>query len=454
MRKDIEMRVLIVDDDEEFVSDFSLLLPTGFKSESVSSADSAMSLLEISDFDVAFLDIDLGSGGNGIELLQQMKKKGPFLPVIMITADTRTDTVVKAMRYGASDYVGKSPNMNDLQLSVDRAIRECRLRQDVELLKTEVEELTGDLIGDSPAMSAVKQEIARIAPTPSNVLITGESGTGKELAAREIHKHSAVSNEPFVAVNCAALSRELFESELFGHEKGAFTGATNKRRGKFEIVGQGTLFLDEITEIPPELQAKLLRVLQEREFERVGGDKLIPFRGRLLASSNRDLEKALKENLLREDLYYRINVTSIHMPKLADRKEDIPLLVNHFIKMKATEMKKAVSQIDRQAMDFLTSRHWQGNVRQLANCIESAIVHCDGTSLELHHFARLSNPDRSGSEITKDYEEAKRQVLDKFQREFITAALMRNNGNTSAAAREMGVSRQGLVKMMKACGLQ
>ncbi len=447
---DSSPRILIVDDDPEFVEDFKLLLPSKAICNSTSSPEEACRVLDTSNIELVFLDIDLGADINGLQLLKKIRSEWPYLPVIMVTADHAIDTIVKAMQLGASDYVGKSPNMGKLKLSIQRAISESRKNIRLDLLESELQSFTGELVGESPAMRKIKNEILKLARVRSNVLIYGQSGTGKELVARNIHKLSDHNMEPFVAVNCAALSGELFESELFGHEKGAFTGALKRRMGKFEIVGSGTLFLDEITEISIDLQAKLLRVLQEKEFERVGGNSPLEFKGRILASTNRDLNRAISDGILREDLYYRLNVTTINIPPLKDRKEDLKLLIEHFINIKSAEMKKSIEGIEANALKPLLAYDWPGNVRELANCIENAIVHCEGPKLQAEDF-HLIRPTREQS--FDSYDEAKNHVLRKFQREYISNLLAMNNGNISETARQMKVSRPGLMKIMENCNL-
>jgi DNA-binding NtrC family response regulator len=444
------LQVLLVDDDPDFTSDFLVLLPGHMDGHAVTSSAEARDFLLAHDVDVVFLDIRLGTGQDGLEFLEEIKDSSPYLPVIMITADQQIATVVKAMRLGASDYVSKSPNLEKLKIAVDRAIAEARLRQRCDLLESELDALVGDLVGESRAMTEIKAQMKRLAEVSSTVLITGQSGTGKELVARGIHRLSPQRNQPFIAVNCPVLSRELIESELFGHERGAFTGAINRRIGKFEEVGPGTLFLDEITEIPPDVQAKLLRVLQEREFERVGGNRLLRFEGRILASTNRDIDQALAAGKLREDLLYRLRVTHVHLPPLADRPEDILILVDHFVALKAKEMKKTVRGVTPEAMHHLCSYNWPGNVRDLENCIENAIVYTDREILDTSDFGRpITSTSAPGS-----YDAGKAEAIIQFQRRFISTALRKNGGNLTQTAAEMGVTRQGLVKMMEACGLK
>jgi len=443
------LHALLVDDDPEFVEDFKILLPSDLSCSSVTTIEEADRLLNESEVDVMFLDIDLGKGKDGLEYLRKLKQDHPYLPVIMITGDRNVSTVVRAMQLGASYYVGKSPDLNGLKMAVNRAIDESRLRQKYALLESEVKSLVGELIGESDSMRRVKSEMKQLANVTSNVLITGQSGTGKELVARGIHRLSPVHSHPFLAVNCPALSRELVESELFGHERGAFTGAALRRIGKFELVGSGTLFLDEITEIPNDVQAKLLRVIQEREFERVGGNLILRFRGRLLASTNRDPDQAVADGKLRDDLYYRLNVTRIHLPPLAERRDDIPLLAEHFLRLRAREMKIPIPKMGDDVIRTLCSYDWPGNVRELANCIENALVHCEKYSITVNDLERCLLPDH----YTDTYDKAKKRFLERFQRQYLKAALKRNHGNLTKTAEEIGVTRQGLAKMLKSCDL-
>ncbi|MEZ5360297.1 MAG: sigma-54 dependent transcriptional regulator [Candidatus Zixiibacteriota bacterium] len=441
--------VLLVDDDPDFVADFKLLLPEGLICDAVSTAAEAYEYVQNNDVNVAFLDIDLGPGEDGLQLLQRFKMEFSYLPVIMITADDSTSTIVRAMQMGASDYIGKSPNLDKLKISIEQATRRNDLQQRLDFVESELDSKIGNLIGDSEPMRKIKREISNLSNVPSTVFITGKSGTGKELVAREIHRLSKRKNEPFIAVNCAALSHNLLESELFGHEKGAFTDAHSRRIGKFELTGNGTLFLDEITEIRPNLQSKLLRVLQEREFERVGGNRIIKFHGRILASSNRNISEAVKNNELREDLLYRLQVVHIELPPLSDRRDDIPLLAHYFLHILAKEMKKNVTGISDNAMALLCAYQWPGNVRDLKNSIERAIVNATNPTLDESDFSQIYI-DHS---VPQSYEEAKKDVLRRFQRSYITGILAKCDGNISQAAEQMGLSRQGLRKIMDECDL-
>lgn len=446
---DATVHILLIDDDPDFINDFKILMPATMTCLTAVSADEAYERLQGKDIDVVFLDINLGAGVDGLQFLERLKQEWPYLPVIMITADTNPDTVVKAMQLGASDFVGKSPDLDKLKFAVEQSIQKNRLQLHYDLLESELSSLIGEMVGRSSAMQRIREEITRLAAVSSTVLITGESGTGKELVARAIHRLSPRAKQPFLAVNCAALSGALFESELFGYEKGAFSGADDRHIGKFELAGSGTLFLDEITEISPSLQAKLLRVLQEREFERLGSSRLIPLRARILASTNRDVEDALTQGLLRDDLLYRLRVGHVHLPPLRERRDDIPELVTHFIHMHSQQMKKKIDAIDDEALQQLCTYHWPGNVRNLSNCIENAIVHTANQRLTFSDFGRIM-VDHS-QPLT--YEEAKKNFLVQFKRDYIAVILKKNNGNISETARQMAVSRQGLKKMMAECGL-
>ncbi|MCP4568784.1 MAG: sigma-54-dependent Fis family transcriptional regulator [FCB group bacterium] len=443
------LQALLVDDDLEFADDFRKLMPDGMSCDAVTNTANADHYLLTRSTEIVFLDINLGEGEDGLDYLGRLRSEWPYLPVIMVTGNQEVGTVVKAMRLGAADFVGKSPDLEKLKITVDRAIAGTRLQKRCDLLESELDDIKGRLVGESASLLKIKAEMKSLGEVASTVLITGQSGTGKELVARGIHRMSEGRRALFVAVNCAALSRELIESELFGHEKGAFTGAVGRRIGKFELTGTGTLFLDEITEIPVDVQAKLLRVLQEREFERVGGNQLLPFSGRILASSNRDMEKALADGLLRQDLYFRLNVTHIDIPPLAEHTDDIPLLVDYFVKIKALEMKKNVVGVSAESMNMLTAYDWPGNVRELINCLEHAIVHAQREILEPDDLCVLVLDNQS----VAGYEDAKKRCLTNFQRKYISSLLRKNNGSIGCTAEEMGVTRQGLAKMMKACGL-
>jgi DNA-binding NtrC family response regulator len=445
-----KLRLLIIDDDQDFRRDLQLLLGGEFVCREAADAETGWTALEQQNTDVLLLDINLGDGEDGLSLLRQAKKQYPYLPVIMITADDRIATVVSAMKLGASDYVGKQPDLAALKVAVERAMRGIDVIRDRDLYRAEVDRQWGTLIGDSPPMQQVKEDIARAATVRSTVLITGESGTGKELVARTIHNGMSDRDQPFVGINCAAVPKELFDSELFGHEKGAFTGAAGRRTGRFEQARRGTLFLDEISEIPTDLQAKLLRVLQERCFYRVGGAEEILAEARVIASSNCDLQKEIRQGKFREDLFYRLGVLEIHAPSLRERQADIPDLVRFFLQKKAAEMKRPMPHIGADAITPLLAYRWPGNVRELENCIERALVRCDDDEIDESLWDIHSAEGYVGYD---SYESAKKKYIERFQRDYIRTILKATGGNITHAASKMGVTRQGLAKMMKACGL-
>ncbi|HOP06283.1 MAG TPA: sigma-54 dependent transcriptional regulator [candidate division Zixibacteria bacterium] len=446
----MKTKLLIVDDNKEFCDDLGLLLADEYQCHVSYDPENALTILDEKSIDAVLLDVDLGTDRDGLQLLQQLKRQQPYLPVVMITEDERVSTVVRAMQLGASGYVGKRPDLESLKTAVLTAIREAEITRDRDYYREEVDRGWTDIIGEGPAMKAVKADILRASEVKANVLITGESGTGKELIARAIHRHSDYASEPFVAINCAAIPKDLFESELFGHEKGSFTGAATRRIGRFEQARGGTLFLDEISEIPVGEQAKLLRVLQEKRFYRVGATEELETNARIVVSSNRILEDEVAIGKFREDLYFRLKVFEIAVPPLRARPEDIPDLVAFFVNKKAVEMKRPVPTIDMQSMENLRNYQWPGNVRELENCIESALVRDRGNHLKLPTAGRQNSMDIHSY---SNYEEAKQHFIGQFQRNYIRAVLKDTDGNITQAAVKMGISRQGLMKMMKACGI-
>lgn len=444
------MNILIVDDNMNFLNDLEMLLSSKHTCFLARTTEEASCILEREEIEVLLLDINLGAGTDGLTFLMEVKAGWPFLVVIMITEDERVSTVVKAMRNGASGYVGKQPDLASLRVSIMKAMRDAEVARDRDLYRSEIDQRWENIVGSSPAILAVREHIERAACVQANVLLAGESGTGKELVARAIHKRSAEADLPFVAVNCAAIPKDLFESELLGHEKGAFTGAIGRQIGKFEQARQGTIFLDEISEIPLEQQAKLLRVLQERRFYRVGGRHELESKARVIASSNRNLKEAIEKGLFREDLFYRLKVLEIRIPPLRERREDICELIDFFLIKKAQEMKRRPPVLTAAAREVLMQYRWPGNVRELENCVEAAIVRCTGNTIDTDILREYT-----GSDLARysSYEEAKRDYLERFQREYIGRILALTEGNVTQAADKMGVSRQGLLKMMKSCGI-
>ena len=438
--------ILIIDDNTDFVSDLTLLLESDFNVRGAHSARDGLDLIEQSNFDALLLDIDLGPGMDGFDLLDNLKKQEIILPVIMITKDESIDTVVKAVKKGAFHYVGKRPDLSELKILIARAIEESDIRRENLVLREEVNKLAGDLLGDSPAMQEIRSKINVLATVNSTVLISGETGTGKELAARQIHARSDRSERPFIAINCAAIPKDLFESELFGHEKGAFTGAESRQIGKFEKANKGTIFLDELAELSAESQAKLLRVIENKSFCRVGGTEEISVDVRIIAATNNNLQRRVEAGDFREDLFYRFNVSPLNIPPLRERREDISGLIAGFIAMKNNELGRQVKGVSEDALAKLVSYHWPGNVREMINLIEHAMIYANSDFLDESMFPAI----RTSYDSFPNYESARESVLEKFKRDYITAILTATKGNVTQAAEKMDISRQGLIKMMKA----
>jgi DNA-binding NtrC family response regulator len=368
------------------------------------------------------------------------------IPVIMITAYGSIDLAVQAMKEGAYDFIPKPFDPGHVALVVEKAMERQRLRRKIEVLSEEVDMRHCLIAGKSSKMNPAIDAAKKAAASKSTVLLLGESGTGKELFARAIHNWSDRRDRPFVAINCVGLSKELLESDLFGHERGAFTGALQLKKGKMELAHGGTVFLDEIGDVSQELQTKLLRFLQEREFERVGGSEPIRVDVRIIAATNRDLQAAIKEGRFRDDLYYRLNVVPITLPPLRDRKEDIPDLAQFFIRRFSKEAKKVTRGIAPEAMEQLIAYNWPGNVRELANAIERAIVLGPGPTININDVSQgivLSEPKASSKNLSYH------QTVDGYRREIILQALTQTQGNRAAAARLLGLERSYLSKLIK-----
>jgi DNA-binding NtrC family response regulator len=387
---------------------------------------------------------------DGIEVLRRLRGGGVDIPVIMLTAHGTIEKAVEAMRYGATDFITKPFDADHLAFAVGRALNEERLGRKVEVLSQQANERHHLIPGNSAAMKQAVDFARKAAASNSTVLLLGESGTGKEVIASAIHRWSERGEEPFIAINCAGLSKELVESELFGHEKGAFTGAHLLKRGKIELARGGTVFLDEIGDMAPELQARLLRFLQEQRFERVGGTKTMDGDVRIVVATNRDLARAIRDGHFREDLYYRINVIAIRLPPLRERKEDIPELARHFLERFASEGNKRFTGIAEGAMVKLLDHDWPGNVRELANAIERAVVLGRGPEVTVRDLpthlgaaSAMPAPDGPGYHA----------ALDAYKRNVIASALARTDGNRAAAAKLLGLQRTYLSRLIRSLGL-
>ncbi len=447
-------RVLVVDDDRE-MCDFlaTALARRGFTVTARSSADEAFALLVAEDCDVVITDLQM-KGMNGLELCERISQNRPDIPVVVMTAFGSLETAVGAIRVGAYDFITKPVDLEPLRLALERAVRHRALTREVGRLRQTVREARHfeELVGTSPAMGQIYDLIERVADVDATVLITGESGTGKEMVARAIHRRSKRKGGPFVAINCAAVPEALIESELFGHEKGAFTDARTARTGLFVDASGGTLFLDEIGELPLALQSKLLRALQERLVRPVGGSREVAFDARLLAATNRDLESAVEERRFRDDLYYRINVVNLAMPPLRARGGDVLLLAQHFLEHFTRMFDKPVTGIAPAAAEKLLAYAWPGNVRELANCIERAValtrfaeIVVEDLPEKIRAYAR-SHVVVSGSDPTELV------PLEEVEKRYILHVLEAVGGNRSLAAQTLGLDRKTLYRKLKAYG--
>jgi DNA-binding NtrC family response regulator len=456
----MSVRILIVEDERAIQIALSgLLRREGYEIEVASDGAEAIETLTGNAFDLILTDLALGQGASGMDVLRASKEHRPETAVVMITAHGSEKIAVEAMKSGAEDYVPKPFNNDEIRLVVRRALERTRLEREHRLLLDRIRRETGfeSLIGSGSAMRQVFETIQKVAETDLTVLVRGESGTGKELVAQALHDRSPRRNRPFVAVNCAAISRELVESELFGHEKGAFTGADARRAGKFEVAQGGTIFLDEIGDMAPETQAKVLRVLEEHSFERVGGTKPIETDARVVAATHRDLESEVKSGRFREDLYYRLNVVEVRLPPLRERLEDIPALVERFLEQIAERLGRAKRRISEEALARLAAHSWAGNVRELRNVIEQAAVLASGEAIEAGDLRLGSDaiaPEALHTTSSLPFGEAKRLTVSGFERSYLLAALRRHGGNISRTAESIGMVRQSLQQKIRELGLR
>ena len=455
----MKARILIVDDEEIVLrSCVRILENDDYHVDSVLDPWEALRRIDENGYDVLVLDIMMPKI-DGLQVLQHVKERHPDVDVVMMTGLSQIQTAVKAMKLGAFDYLSKPFDPDELKMVVDRALERQRLLRENRALKTEAgsKYRFENMVGGSPQMQAVYRLIAQCAPTNCTVLITGESGTGKEMVARAIHYNSLRKDQPFVAVDCNTLSENLLESELFGHVKGAFTGATANKRGMFDMANNGTLFLDELGNIPLSTQAKLLRVIQEREYKAVGDTRTQTTNVRLLAATNRDPKAMVAEGTFREDLYYRINVFPIHVPPLRERREDIPALAFQFLKTFSEELERPVPKISEGAMSLLMSHAWPGNVRELQNAMHRAVILAsDDTIRQAHLAAILDSAPRTDLEVPRTSEDLKRvkkiareKSVEDIEKLFVHETLKRNVWNVTRSAEATGMQRANFQALMK-----
>ncbi|MDR0473149.1 MAG: sigma-54 dependent transcriptional regulator [Treponema sp.] len=449
------MRVLIIDDEKNIRESLKKYLGLeDIDSTGTEDAEKALELLEKESFDALILDLKL-PGMSGLQALECIKQRGIITPVIMISAHGQIQDAVAALKAGAGDYIVKPFDPAELIIKLKSLVENRRRENVIETGKRSVPE--NSLIGETPVMKRLSEQISKIAASGVTVLITGESGTGKEVAAREIHSRSLNAAEPFAAVNIGGIHEGLMESELFGHEKGSFTGAVSRKQGLFELSGRGTIFLDEIGEMPAALQVKLLRVLQEKKIRRLGGSSDIPVNARIISATNQDLENAIREGRFREDLYYRLNVFRIILPPLRKRKEDIPLLTDHLLDKLCRRMGRIRPDFDAGVREKLFAYSFPGNIRELENTLERALIYCSGNIIreedvdlhqeEKHIAGKNSAPDNNTSVLTETPE--KYLSLEDIEKNAILEALASSNGNRTKAAEKLGLSRKTILNKLR-----
>jgi len=453
-------RVLIVDDEKAMrLALKGLLAKEGYEVDTAESGEEALRRIEPGSFHVVITDLSM-KDVDGMEVLEHTRRVDPDAAVVMITAYGSEKVAVAAMKQGAADYLPKPFDNDELRVLVRRVMENARLKRDHRRLLEQVQgAFAGQIVGRSPAMQGVFETIDKVADADVTVLVRGESGTGKELVANALHYKSPRRSKPLVKMNCAALSRELVESELFGHEKGAFTGAISRREGKFEAADGGTLFLDEVGDMPLETQAKLLRAIQEKEFERVGGNQSIRVDVRLIAATNQDLEAATRAGRFREDLYYRLRVVELPLPSLAERREDVPLLVEHFLREAADRFGRPPKPLTAEALRACVAHPWRGNVRELRSAVEQALLLAPGSEITERDLlgsqsvaGAPARPD-AGNEATLSFRDAKDRFVADFERGFLLQALRRAGGNITKAAEEIGMYRQNFQQKMRELGI-
>ena len=447
----IKPKLLLVDDDKNALDGLvKILTRDGYSVSGVLSGYEALSLLSKKNFDIIVTDMKL-PGIGGLSLIHEIRKKEESVAIVVITAYSSVKTAVEAIKCGADDYLTKPINIEELKLVLEKIWERQQLIAQNRMLKEKLKDKykSSGLVGSTPQMKQIFHMIADVAPSTASILILGETGTGKELVANAVHCQSDRACMPFVALHCAALSEGVLESELFGHEKGAFTGAVQARKGRFEMADGGTLFLDEVGEMSLKVQVKLLRVLEKGEFERVGGEKTLKVDVRLITATNRNLEKEVSEGRFREDLFYRLNVITIHLPSLRERREDIPILSNFFIIKYTKKYKKEIKGFTPEAMESLCAYHWPGNVRELENVVERAIVLCKKNTISVDHLPGNVVPDKDDMSVIKipvgiSLKEAEKEIIQK--------TLQMTRGSKKEAARILSISHRKIEYKVKEWG--
>ncbi len=441
-------KILIVDDEQSILFFMKeALTKKGYQVDSATSAETGISKVKQDAFSLIVLDVRL-PGMSGIDAIKKFRGLDPLVPIVIMTAYGNRDLAIRAVREGAYDFFTKPIKLDEFLIVLKRALEKRRLELEISRLEERIEKKYKyeNIIGSSGVMQEVFTMVHKVAGTDSSVIIYGESGTGKELIAQAIHAQSTRREEPFVKLNCVAIPEGLLESELFGHEKGSFTGAVAQKKGKFELANGGTIFLDEIGDMTLATQAKILRVLQEREFERVGGTKTVQVDVRIIAATNKDLQKAVEQKQFREDLYFRLNVVPVYLPPLRERKEDIPLLVEHFLKGVGERVKKHISGVTPDAVDMLAAYNWPGNVRELENCIERSAVVSNGDWITKDCLPLYIVTGEKTETLSKGSIE---EILSSTEKRLILDALSQSGGVQAKAARRLGITERSLWHRIK-----
>jgi two-component system nitrogen regulation response regulator NtrX len=452
------MKTILIVDDEQSIRESldGILQDEGFRTLVAETGEEALAMLAEENPDLVLLDIWL-PGIDGLETLRRIRENHQEQLVVMMSGHGTIETAVKATKLGAYDFIEKPLSLEKVLISIENALKVNRLVEENRSLKARIAR-EYEMVGSSASIQSLKEQIAIAAPTSGWVLITGENGTGKELVARAIHHYSRRSDKPFIEVNCAAIPEELIESELFGHEKGAFTGATAQRKGKFDQAHEGSLFLDEIGDMSLKTQAKILRILQERKFERVGGNRTIEVDVRVIAATNKDLEEEIQEGNFRQDLYYRLNVLPFHVPPLRERREDIPLLAKHFLSYFCSKESRDTKILEQDAIEAMMAYNWPGNVRELKNIVERLVIMSPHQTIAFADLPtsiqRGGDRDPGGRAYLPGEGVSLKQAREDFEREFILQKLQENEGNISRTAEAIEMERSNLHRKIKSYGIE
>jgi DNA-binding NtrC family response regulator len=456
-------KILIVDDEVRMQRIFEINLSPKYEVLTSGDGQEALELVKTQNITLMITDLKM-PGMSGMALLKEVRRVLPDLPVIIMTAYGTVENAVQAMKEGVADYILKPIKMDEMEILIEKTLSLRRLKEENRDLRQELKTIygPGNIVGNHPSMQKVIQLIQQVAGTKATVLVQGESGTGKELVARAIHYESDRSSKPFVVINCAAIPSNLLESELFGYEKGAFTGAVKTKRGRLELADRGTLFLDEIGEMPKELQVKILRVLEEQKIQRVGGTEDMEVDNRIIAATNKDLKQAVEAGAFRDDLYYRLNVFTVLIPPLRERKEDIPLLVEHFLAKHRETFKKKVIGVTERAFPLLMNYSWPGNVRELENFLVRGMVLCGSETIEVGDLPEELRREERGEEakVPADKEELKRikkqaqqKIKEEIEKKFVVEALSQGAGNIQRSAGKVGMDRRQFQNLIKKYGI-